>query len=92
MELSDIYNSICIDSSVENKNCILLKKLYFTIYCKRSHSHVYTLGGLHRFDAPRKLAFLLRIEATIVVDRCSASQSNDLDGLTSSINRLVKLN
>ena len=30
MKLSDIYNSICIDSSVENKNCILLKKLYFT--------------------------------------------------------------
>ena len=29
MKLSDIYNSICIDSSVENKNCILLK-LYFT--------------------------------------------------------------
>ena len=23
MKLSDIYNSICIDSSVENKNCIL---------------------------------------------------------------------
>ena len=29
MKLSDIYNSICTDSSVENKNCILLK-LYFT--------------------------------------------------------------
>ena len=26
MKLSDIYNSICIDSSVENKNCILLFK------------------------------------------------------------------
>ena len=31
MKLSDIYNSICIDFSVENKNCILLK-LYFTRY------------------------------------------------------------
>ena len=29
MKLSDIFNSICIDSSVENKNFILLK-LYFT--------------------------------------------------------------
>ena len=29
MKLSDIYNSICIDSSVENKNCILLKKIVF---------------------------------------------------------------
>ena len=27
MKLSDINNSICIDYSVENKNCILLKKV-----------------------------------------------------------------
>ena len=39
------------------------------------------LGGLRRFDAPRELSFLLRI------DRCFASQSNDLDGLASSIKR-----
>ena len=29
MKLSDIYNSICIDSSVENKNCILLKIVFY---------------------------------------------------------------
>ena len=33
---------------------------------------------LEDFDAPRELSFLIRI------DRCSASQSNDLDGLASS--------
>ena len=27
--VSDIYNSICIDSSVENKNCILLKMVFY---------------------------------------------------------------
>ena len=43
------------------------------------------LGGLRRFDAPRELSFLLRI------DRCSASQSNDLDGLASSINHVSSL-
>ena len=37
---------------------------------KRAHMAV---GGLRRFDAPRELSFLLRIEATMV------------DGLTSSI-------
>ena len=39
MKLSDIYNSICIDSSVENKNCILLK-LYFTTLSVRCSSSV----------------------------------------------------
>ena len=29
MKLSDIYNSICIDSSVENKNCILQKIVFY---------------------------------------------------------------
>ena len=31
MKLSDIYNSICIDSSVENKNCILLNCILLNI-------------------------------------------------------------
>ena len=37
MKLSDIHNSICIDSSVENKNCILLKIVFYLIEsCKCS--------------------------------------------------------
>ena len=48
-------------------------------------NHVRYLGSLEDFDAPRELSFLLHIN-----DRCSASQSNDLDGLTSSINLVLK--
>ena len=41
-----------------------------------------TFGGLRRFDTPRELSFLRRID-----EHCFALQSNDLDGLTSSINK-----
>ena len=40
---------------------------------------------LEDFDAPRELSFLLRN------NRCSASQSNDLDGLASSIKMILFL-
>ena len=42
MKLSDIYNSICIDSSVENKNCILLKIVF---YLRPWSSQIPHLGG-----------------------------------------------
>ena len=35
MKLSDIYNSICIDSSVENKNRILLKIVFYLLDARR---------------------------------------------------------
>ena len=47
MKLSDIYNSICIDSSVENKNCILLKKLYFTSFITHHIDVKCLFFGLH---------------------------------------------
>ena len=64
MKLSDIYNSICIDSSVENKNCILLKIVfYFSCRDKSQAAKEFLIS-----KSKREVGFRKRKIARISVD------------------------
>ena len=61
------------------KDDITFCKNLFLLFTKKY------FGGLRRFDMPRKLSFLVRIN-----DRCFALRNNyNLDGLASSIKKYL---